>query len=62
MRSSGITTKKRSFMCCEITLYQKNMIPVNKSHMVESTTNIVQNIIKDCLDDQPHFTFYKTKN
>ena len=38
------------------------MIPVNKSHMVESTTNIVQNIIKDCLDDQPHFTFYKTKN
>ena len=48
MRSSGITTKKRSFMCCEITLYQKNMIPVNKSHMVESTTNIVQNILKDC--------------
>jgi hypothetical protein len=61
MRSSGISDKKRSYMSCEITLYQKNLIPVNKPYMVDTTTTIIENIISNCLDDQPHFTFYKTK-
>lgn len=61
MRSSGISNDKRSFMSCEITLYQKNNIPVNKPQMINVATNIVKNVITDCLETQKHFTFYKTK-
>ena len=62
MRSSGISKTKRSFMSCEITLFQKNSIPVNKPIMIESATDIINRIITECLDKQNHFTFYKTKN
>jgi len=62
MRSSGISEHKRSFMSCEITLYQKNNISVNKPFIINRTTNIVQNIIVDCLEKQPHFTLHRTKN
>jgi len=51
MRSSGISDDKRSFMSCEITLFQKNNIPVNKPKMVNTAT----------IETQDHFTFYKTK-
>jgi len=61
MRSSGISDEKRSFMSCEITLFQKNNIPVNKPKMVNTATNIVKNVIGSCLETQDHFTFYKTK-
>jgi len=61
MRSSGISDDKRSFMSCEITLFQKNNIPVNKPKMVNTATNIVKNVIGSCLETQDHFTFYKTK-
>ena len=61
MRSSGISNQKRSFMSCEITLYQKNNIPVNKPKMINTATNIVKNVIGSCLETQDHFTFYKTK-
>tara|TARA_R110000824_G_scaffold367869_1_gene557096 strand:- start:9 stop:446 length:438 start_codon:yes stop_codon:yes gene_type:complete len=62
MRSSGINKTKRSFMSCEITLFQKNSLPVNKPYIIESATDIVNNVIIECLDKQNHFTFYKTKN
>ena len=62
MRSSGIRINKRSFMSCEITLYQKNNISVNKPLIINYATSIAQNIILNCLDKQNHFTFYKTKN
>jgi hypothetical protein len=61
MRSSGISNIKRSFMSCEITLYQKNNIPVNKPKMINIATNIIKNVIGSCLENQNYFTFYKTK-
>tara|TARA_Y100000592_G_C5397244_1_gene281306 strand:- start:403 stop:840 length:438 start_codon:yes stop_codon:yes gene_type:complete len=61
MRSSGISYKKRSFMSCEITLFQKNTIPVHKPQIIDNTTLIINNLIKDCLNKQTYFTFYKTK-
>jgi|TARA_R110000803_G_scaffold71307_3_gene134482 hypothetical protein len=61
MRSSGICEGKRSFMSCEITLFQKNNIPVTKPKMINSATNIIKNVIGSCLDRQDHFSFYKTK-
>ncbi len=62
MRSSGINKSKRSFMSCEVTLFQKNDIPVNQYYIIKRVTNIASNIIKDCLNKQDHFKFYKTKN
>ena len=61
MRSSGISNQKRSFMSCEITLYQKNNIPVNKPKIINAATYLVKDIIINCLENQNHFTFYKTK-
>jgi len=62
MRSSGINKTKRSFMSCEITLFQKNSLPVNKPYIIDVAKGIVNNVINECLDKQPHFNFYKTKN
>ena len=61
MRSSGISDGKRSFMACEITLFQKNNISVTKPKMINTATDIVKNVIGSCLEKQEHFTFYKTK-
>jgi hypothetical protein len=61
MRSSGISNIKRSFMSCEITLYQKNNIPVNQPKMINTATSIIKNVIGSCLENQNYFTFYKTK-
>ena len=62
MRSSGIKPTKRSFMSCEITLFQKDITPVNNPTLVHTTTEIINDVIKNCLDKSEHFTFYKTKN
>ena len=61
MRSSGISDGKRSFMACEITLFQKNNISVTKPKMINTATDIVKNVIGSCLEKQEHFTFFKTK-
>jgi hypothetical protein len=62
MRSSGIKPTKRSFMSCEITLFQKDSIPVNNPLIVNTSKQIIQDVIEDCLDTNTHFSFYKTKN
>tara|TARA_Y100000589_G_C27184975_1_gene642286 strand:- start:1586 stop:2020 length:435 start_codon:yes stop_codon:yes gene_type:complete len=62
MRSSGIKPTKRSFMSCEITLFQRNITPVNNPTLVHTTSELINDVIKNCLDKSEHFTFYKTKN
>tara|TARA_R110000824_G_scaffold383629_1_gene577286 strand:- start:874 stop:1311 length:438 start_codon:yes stop_codon:yes gene_type:complete len=61
MRSSGISPQKRSFMSCEITLYQKNSLSVNKPQIINGATTLIKTIIENCLDNQNHFIFYRTK-
>jgi hypothetical protein len=61
MRSSGISQSKRSFMSCEITLFQKDKIPVNNPLMVEESNRLITNIIDECLENNCYFEFYKTK-
>ena len=61
MRSSGISQTKRSFMSCEITLFQKEKIPVNNPLMVEESNRLITNIIDECLENNTYFEFYKTK-
>jgi hypothetical protein len=61
MRSSGITKSKRSYMSCEITLFQKDRIPVNNPITISEGNRLVNNLINDCFDCNNHFKFYKTK-
>jgi hypothetical protein len=61
MRSSGISQTKRSFMSCEITLFQKEKIPVNNPLMVDESNRLIEGIIEDCFEDNNYFQFYKTK-
>ena len=62
MRSSGISQTKRSFMSCEITLFQKEKIAVNNPFTISEGTKLVTNLIDDCFECSNHFKFFKTKN
>lgn len=61
MRTSGLSIEKRSFMSCEITLYQKKYLPLNKSRIVDNTKQIIKDVVTDCLENNSIFTFYRTK-
>ena len=49
-------------MSCEITLFQKNNIPLNNLEIIDPSKEIINSVIDNCLDDNSHFVFYKTKN
>jgi len=61
MRTSGLSVEKRSFMSCEITLYQKRHLPLNKPRIIDSTKKIINDVVLDCLENNSVFTFHKTK-
>jgi molybdate-binding protein len=61
MRSSGFVSTKRSFMSCEITLYQKKFLPINQPKLVDESKNLIYNVVNNCLETNNYFTFYKTK-
>lgn len=61
MRTSGLSVLKRSFMSCEITLYQKKFHPLNKPNIIDNTKKIIKEVIGDCLENNSVFTFHRTK-
>jgi hypothetical protein len=61
MRTSGFNPSKRSFMSCEITLYQKKGLPINQPNILESSKDVIFNVVNNCLRNNNHFTFFKTK-
>jgi len=61
MRSSGFIQTKRSFMSCEITLYQKKYLPINQPFLLEESKKLIHDVVDNCLDNNNYFTFYKTK-
>ena len=66
IRESGITIGKRSFMSCEITLYQSDSFGKGNLLMSEdlkkSMGTITEMVIKEVFDTDDHFQFYKKKN
>ncbi len=64
MRVSGIAYGKRSYMSCEITLYQnvRNGKLLIGEELKKSMSQITEKIISDVLDEYPHFKFHKKKN
>ena len=62
MASSGINYEKRSFMCVEATLFQKNLLPINSDELQPILKEISDKLIKDVFDVDEHFKFFKRKN
>ncbi len=60
IRESGIKFNKRSFMNCEITLFQVKARPINSEGLMTSMRKI-SDYITDELDNSEYFIFHKTK-
>lgn len=61
MRTSGIIYGKRSYMNCEITLFQKHSFKLQEQEIQNSINEIAKNITQNVLDDNLYFSFYKNK-
>ena len=61
MRTSGLSVEKKSFMSCEITLFQKRHYPLNNPKIIDSTKSIIYNVVKNCIETNTVFTFHKRK-
>jgi len=61
MRESGISYGKKSFMSCEITLYQKNLFKLQENNIQKELNNIINKIINEILETNKYFKFSKTK-
>ena len=62
MASSGISYDKRSYMSVEMTLFQKNPIPVNSDKLLPTLNKISEKIIMDIFEKDEDFKFYKRKS
>jgi hypothetical protein len=61
MKSSGIRYGKKSFMNCEITLYQKLKLKLNEDNLQRELKSIVDNVIKEVFTENQYFSFEKKK-
>ena len=61
IRESGIKFGKRSFMSCEITLFQENEIPINSEEMKLSLNNVISKVINDIFEKDKNFKYHKKK-
>jgi len=63
IRESGISYGKRSFMNCELTLYQSNWGGkiLMSGELKKSMGEITDKIITEVFDENQHFKFYKKK-
>ena len=62
MRESGILYGKRSFMSCEITLFQNKDRLLTTDELKETIVEITDNVIEDVFDQNEYFEFYQKKN
>jgi len=61
MASSGISYEKRSYMSVEMTLFQKNPLPVNSDKLLPTLNKISEKIIMDVFEKDEDFKFFKRK-
>lgn len=61
MRESGITFGKRSYMSCEITLFQIHSFKIQEKIIQDSLNELVNKLIEEVFDTDIYFTYHKTK-
>lgn len=61
LRSSGISINKKSFMYCEITMFQNELLPIKSESIVTYFNNISHRLISDVFNEDSFFEYNKTK-
>lgn len=61
LRESGIVFNKRSFVSCELTLFQKGNHQVNSDFMTNELSKISKKLIDDVFNQNEHFKFHLKK-
>jgi hypothetical protein len=61
MASSGVSYEKRSYMSVEMTLFQKDPLPVNSDKLLPTLNKISEKIITDVFEKDEDFKFFKRK-
>ena len=61
LRESGIKFGKRSFMCCEVTLFQREEMSINSESTKRALNLVSSMIINEILDKNLEFNFNKKK-
>lgn len=62
LRSSGIAMTKKSFMFCEITMFQNEILPIKSTPIVGFFKNVSNELIRDVFNETSFFEFNKSKN
>ena len=61
MASSGVSYEKRSYMSVEMTLFQKDPLPINSDKLLPTLNKISEKIITDVFEKDEDFKFYRKK-
>jgi hypothetical protein len=61
LRTSGISTGKKSFFNLEVNLYTNEELDFKSQELKDSVKRIVRNIFTNNLSNNNYFDFYKTK-
>ena len=61
LRTSGISTGKKSFFNLEVNLYVKSQLDFKSKDVKESVKNIVKTIFKENISNNKYFSFSLTK-
>ena len=62
MRESGIKFNKRSYMCCEITLFQNHpLLPITSEELLDNIKDVSNDILNNVFDKNVYFTFHQRK-
>lgn len=61
LRESGIIFTKKSFISCELTLFQKGNYQINSEFMTEELTKISKDLIDNVFDKNEYFKFHQKK-
>ncbi len=62
IRESGISSVRRSFMNCQITLFQINNNLIDSEFMKLELTEIIKDLINEIFNKNQYFKFHKTKD
>lgn len=61
MRESGITFGKRSYMSCEITLFQIHSFKIQEKIIQDSLDELLNTIIQNVFNKDIYFNYHKNK-
>ena len=62
IRESGVEFGRRSFMNCEITLFQVNPKPINTPEIQMLVEDLIREVVENAFNTNKYFKFHQKKN